>query len=226
MNILISGANGNLGSTVCAHLESRGHFIEAALGPGSDLELDSEMVFSEKADLMQEATAKAYVEAVLARRQRVHAAVLLAGGFGMGHLLDTDRKALDHMIDLNFRTAYHLVRPLMRHFEAAGGGRFIFMASRPVFEPGAGKALFGYALSKGMLLHMAQMINAEPEAKGITAAVIAPSIIDTPPNRQNMPEADPSDWVPPRRLAEAIEFLLSDAGQMLREPVFKVYNKA
>ncbi len=226
MNIMLTGANGNLGRVVCRHLLESGHRIEAAVGPGSPLGIPSDNLYTEEADLMREDAAREYVERVLQRRDRVHAAVLLAGGFGMGKLEDTDNSSLDRMIDLNFRTAFHLVRPLLRHFEEKGGGRFIFIASKPVFEVEAGKDLFAYALSKGMLLHMAQMINAGPPDKNVTAAVIAPSIIDTPPNRKNMPGADPEKWVPPARIAETIAYLLSPAGMMLREPVLKVYNHA
>jgi NAD(P)-dependent dehydrogenase (short-subunit alcohol dehydrogenase family) len=38
-----------------------------------------------------------------------------------------------------------------------------------------------------------------------------PSTIDTPQNRASMPDADPSAWVTPVQLAEAIAFLLSDS---------------
>jgi NAD(P)-dependent dehydrogenase (short-subunit alcohol dehydrogenase family) len=38
-----------------------------------------------------------------------------------------------------------------------------------------------------------------------------PSIIDTPRNRADMPEADFSRWVTPAAIAEVIAFLVSDA---------------
>lgn len=63
-------------------------------------------------------------------------------------------------------------------------------------------------------------------AKNIRAGVIAPSVIDTPPNRKAMPDADFDKWVPPARIAEAILFLLSDAGQMLHEPILKMYHRS
>ena len=37
-----------------------------------------------------------------------------------------------------------------------------------------------------------------------------PSIIDSPANRADMPNADPSRWVAPADLAEVILFLASD----------------
>lgn len=39
---------------------------------------------------------------------------------------------------------------------------------------------------------------------------VLPSIIDTPANRADMPDADASRWVAPDKLAAVIAFLLSD----------------
>jgi NAD(P)-dependent dehydrogenase (short-subunit alcohol dehydrogenase family) len=38
---------------------------------------------------------------------------------------------------------------------------------------------------------------------------VLPSIIDTPPNRKDMPKADFDKWVKPSQLADVIVFLLS-----------------
>jgi hypothetical protein len=56
--------------------------------------------------------------------------------------------------------------------------------------------------------------------------VIAPSTIDTEPNRKSMPAADFEKWVKPEALAEVLEFLISAKGTVLRETLLKVYNNA
>ena len=38
-----------------------------------------------------------------------------------------------------------------------------------------------------------------------------PAVIDTPPNRADMPSADHVAWTTPREVAEAAAFLLSEA---------------
>jgi hypothetical protein len=60
----------------------------------------------------------------------------------------------------------------------------------------------------------------------VVASVIAPSTIDTPVNRQSMPDADPADWVRPGEIAALMDFICSEEGNALREPVYKIYNKA
>ena len=42
-----------------------------------------------------------------------------------------------------------------------------------------------------------------------------PSIIDTPPNREAMPDADFDAWVKPAQLAEVICFLASERASAL-----------
>jgi len=225
-SIIITGANGNLGSAVCRKLYEEGYQIDAALGPGNELEDHGERLHQEPVDLMKAGKAEEFVEGSIGRRGQVSAAILLVGGFGMGHLKDTGPEQLDKMINLNFYTAFHMVRALFPHFEEKGGGRFVLVSAKPVFHPEAGKDLFAYTLTKTMVLKMAELINAEPTEKNIRAAVIAPSVIDTPPNRKAMPDADFSDWVPPQRIAEAITFLLSEAGRMMAEPVLKIYHRS
>ena len=82
------------------------------------------------------------------------------------------------------------------------------------------------SITKSLLFRLAEIINEEGKAHGITAPVIVPSTLDTAINRQVMPDADFSTWVPLEEVGKAISFLLSSTGTMLREPVLKLYNQA
>jgi NAD(P)-dependent dehydrogenase (short-subunit alcohol dehydrogenase family) len=44
---------------------------------------------------------------------------------------------------------------------------------------------------------------------------VLPSIIDTPTNRSDMPDADTAQWVQPAALAEVILFLASPAARAI-----------
>lgn len=225
--IIITGANGHLGRAVVDRLLTDGWTVEAVLGPWGELDTDRERLHCQAMDLLDEGAVHDYLDAVRRRHARIDGAALIAGGFAMDALPDTSTEALDKMIDLNFRTAFHLVRPLYRQFaKQDGGGRFVFIGARPAFHPGSGSGAFAYALSKGMLRHLAELINAGPHQQAVRAAVIAPSIIDTPANREAMPDSDFDDWVPPARIAEGIRFLLSDAGYMLHHPVLEIYHRS
>ena len=50
----------------------------------------------------------------------------------------------------------------------------------------------------------------EVKDRGVRVNAVCPSILDTPANRADMPDADTARWVSPRSLAAVIAFLLSD----------------
>lgn len=225
--IIVTGAAGNLGTAVVQRLQQDHEHLSLTVGPHADRDrIPAGNWSAEEVDLMDESAAAEYVERVGKEFDRIEAAVLLVGGFAPGGLADTDGKAIEKMYRLNFETVYFLARPLLAKFKEQGGGRFVFISSRPALNPGDGKNLVAYALSKGMVYHLAELINAEGKDDNIVASVIAPSTLDTPVNRDAMPDADFDQWVPPARIADTIAFLLSPAGLMLREPVVKIYNQA
>jgi NAD(P)-dependent dehydrogenase (short-subunit alcohol dehydrogenase family) len=57
---------------------------------------------------------------------------------------------------------------------------------------------------------LTEALAEEVKDRAITVNALLPSIIDTPANRADMPNADFSRWVPPRAVADVIVFLLSD----------------
>jgi NAD(P)-dependent dehydrogenase (short-subunit alcohol dehydrogenase family) len=129
-------------------------------------------------------------------------------------------------ISLNFETAYSLSRSLFTHFLSNQYGRLIFVGTRNVAEPRNGKGALAYTLGKSLLFKLAEILNAEARGKNIVSSVIVPSTIDTPANRQSMPGADFSGWVPPQKIAEMLCGLCSETWDPLRETVLKVYGNA
>ncbi len=100
------------------------------------------------------------------------------------------------------------------------------MGSRPAIEPQEGKGLLAYSLAKSLLFKLADYINAENVDGNIMVSVIVPSTLDTLGTRAAMPKADPSKWVPTSNVAETVSFILSDTGTMMRNPIYKLYNKS
>jgi NAD(P)-dependent dehydrogenase (short-subunit alcohol dehydrogenase family) len=225
--LIVSGATGNLGKAVVAKLTELGYALHANMREGKSNAFDEHTDISTyKADLTDEAQSAAFVTDAIQKAGSIDAAILLAGGFAMGKLTETSAADIEKMIAMNFSTAFNLVKPLKKHFEEQGGGQFIFIGARPALIPEQGATSFAYTLSKTLLFKMAETINAEGKGKNITASVIVPSIIDTPDNRQAMPDADFSKWIPTEDIAESIAFLLSDTGRKMKEPVLKLYNQA
>lgn len=226
--ILITGANGNLGLIVTEKLLADGHSVIALTGRDGAGEIrERKKLYKAEIDLLDEKECQAFIKKSLQAQPGISAAVLLAGGFAMGKLADTDKESLERMIGLNFYTAFNIVRPLLNHFlERPEGGQFILVGSRPGLHAAAGKDFFAYSLSKAMVFKLAEFINAEGKDKGVTATVIVPSTIDTIANRKAMPEADFSKWVPAGNIAEAISFALTETGKMVHDGVMKIYNRS
>lgn len=221
--ILITGANGGLGTSVVALFLEKGYQVIATVATEAHRQdftaherLDVQVV-----DLTDEVATEAFV-----KRGSIDAAILLVGGFAMGGLAETTGADLKKMFSLNFDTAYFVARPVYAQMQQKGRGRIVFVGARPALVAGQGKNVVAYALSKSLLFQLADLINADAKHNDIVASVVVPSTIDTPANRKSMPDADVETWVKPEQLAEIFHFICSDAAAPLREPVWKVYNKA
>jgi NADP-dependent 3-hydroxy acid dehydrogenase YdfG len=222
--ILITGAAGNLGKIVVEQLHKSGYQILSTVGFEHELDIFSHLP-NVKSRLLNVLDAQS-VSDFLKENGDIQVAILLVGGYVGGNIHQTDLAQIEKMFQLNFVSAFNIVKPLMTKFEENSGGQFIFIGSRPSLNANEGKNVFAYSLTKSLIFKMAELVNAEGKEKQISASVIVPSMIDTALNRKSMPEADFSKWVTPEAIAKTIEFVLSDEGKMLNEPILKVYNQA
>ena len=225
--ILITGATGNLGKEVVNTLHAEGHTLLTTYhNTQPDEDFKQKIAHLECLDLDQEADSMNFLQKLTDRFPQLDAAILLAGGYAPGAIDQTDESMINQQMDLNFRTAWNIAKPVLDHFKKKGGGQFIFIGSRPAISPEAGKSSVAYALSKSLLFSLAEIINADGKKHDITASVIVPSILDTPQNRKDMPDSDFSKWVRTQDVAKTISFILSEQGQLLRQPIFKIYNRS
>lgn len=226
--ILITGANGNLGVAAVKKFLAGGYKVIGVDQSGTHLGFaaDHDNFELKSVDAGDEGSVATFVEEVIELNGRVDGALLLVGGFAMGDVHATGGAELRKMYALNFETAYFFARPLFGHMLGNGYGRLVFMGARPALRPEQGKGALAYALTKNMLFELAQLLNASAKGKNVVASVVAPSTIDTGINRQSMPDADFATWVKPESIADVLEFICSDKGDTIREPVYKVYNNA
>lgn len=227
-NVIITGANGNLGTAVTKTFLDKGYKVIATIAEEKmrrDI-ASHENIQVSVVNLINEEESNSFVEKAIHENGQIDAALLLVGGFAAGNVSKTSIGDIHAQIALNFDTAYHVAKPLFAHMIEKGNGRIVFIGSRPALESSAGKSFVAYGLSKSLLFKLADYMNAEAKGKNVVATVVAPSTLDTEQNRKSMPDADPEKWVKPSKLAEILEFVVNEKSDPLRETVLKVYNNA
>jgi NAD(P)-dependent dehydrogenase (short-subunit alcohol dehydrogenase family) len=163
------------------------------------------------------------VQSVLAQFGRIDVLAHVAGGFAGGKPADeTDDATWDRMFSLNLRPAVNLVRSVVPHMRQAGAGRIIAIGSRAAVEPHPGTG--AYSASKAALISLIRTVALENKDRGITANTILPGTMDTDGNRSSDPQTDRSKWISPRRVADLVLFLASDAGAHITASAIPVYG--
>ncbi|HXJ77506.1 MAG TPA: SDR family NAD(P)-dependent oxidoreductase [Candidatus Methylomirabilis sp.] len=215
---IMTGGTGALGQSVTSRLLSAGvtvcipyavpaelDALRARLGAGASLH-------AERIDVTEEAAVAGFVRSVVGAHGRVDILVNGVGGFAGGDLASTSLAEWDRMLNLNLRSAVIGCRAVLPAMTAAGFGRIVNISSRAVVPPLGG--FIGYTVAKAAIITLTQALAREV-ARGITVNAVLPSTMDTPANRQAMPDADRSSWVSTDAVAEVIAYLASDAAGMV-----------
>lgn len=215
---IITGAAGSLGKAVAAAfaaegwslalLDVRHEFLQSAY-PQADAK---QLLLA--ADLMNSASVTQAVEATQKQFGRIDALCNIAGGFAMGTPVHaTSAVDWQKMQDLNVGTLLNIVRATTPKMLAAGGGKIVNIGSLAGLK--AGGQMGAYSVAKSAVIRITEAMGAELREQNINVNCVLPSIIDTPPNRAAMPDADPAKWVAPKDLASILLFLCSDASRAI-----------
>ena len=226
--IIITGANGNLGSATVKKFLDEGYKVIAVDARDEHLQfaLEHQNFELHAVNLMHEEETTNFISSMIEKHHKIDGALMLVGGFAAGNIAATSGTDIQKQFSLNFETAYFAARPLLEHMQQNGYGRLVFIGARPALKPAQGKGLMAYSLAKSLLFKLADFINEEHKGTNVTASVVVPSTIDTEINRKSMPDTNPDNWVKAEQIADVLEFICSEKGSVLREPVFKVYNNA
>lgn len=213
--ILITGAFGALGQTVARHLAGLGHRLALvdfapAVPPALQQDLAGQLLLP-GVNLGQAAGAQQAVAAVLAQWGRVDGLVNIAGSFRWETLAEGSAATWQQMFEVNLLTAVNACQAVLPTLLAQGSGRIVNIGAGAAARAGAGMG--AYAAAKAGVQRLTEALAEETKLQGLTVNAVLPSIIDTPANRRDMPDADFSRWVTPQALAEVIAFLLSDAAR-------------
>ena len=221
---VILGATGGLGTAIVDAFAARGDRVIAVARSRSGVsQLQSRypgVVSGDTADL----TSRLAVDDLWERIDRLGVprwVVSATGGFRGGKVADSTADDFTFMMDLNLGSAWWSCRAAARRMQAGGGIVNISSRSALAAEPGAA----AYAVAKAGVIKLTEVLAAELKASGIRVNAVVPAIIDTPANRQSLPEKLLQKAVAPAEIAAVIAYLCSDATSAVSGAAIPVYGR-
>lgn len=229
--VVITGAAGNLGVVTARAFQTAGaSLVLVDRSPDRLQKLFPELADSAQhflatsVDLGDVAAVEQMVQETIRRFGRIDVLVNTAGGYRAGTPLhETSLEDWDFLLNLNAKSVLISCRSVIPAMIKQAGGKIINIASRAAIMGEANAA--AYSVSKTAVVRLTESMAAELKDKDINVNCVMPGMIDTPLNRQAMPEADHRKWVAPEALAEVIMFLASDAARAIHGAALPVFGK-
>jgi NAD(P)-dependent dehydrogenase (short-subunit alcohol dehydrogenase family) len=224
-HVVVTGGAGALGTAVVARLLEAGAVchvpcLNEAEAARFRLRDHKQVLVSITGSLADEAA----VEKLYRGATSLWASIHTIGGFAASALHDTDLATIRQQIEMNLISCILCCRAAVRAMTA--GGRIVNVAARPALEWRTGAGMTAYAASKAGVAALTAALAEEVAKDGILVNAVAPSIMDTPANRQAMPKADYALWPKVEEVAATIAFLASPENQVTRGAIVPVYGKS
>lgn len=202
LHVVVTGAAGTLGQAVAEKARAYGARVT-----GLDI-VDTDTVPNTDAYHRLDLLDRESTRACFRELGRVDALCNVAGGFAMGDAAsDPDSRQWEQMFRINVDTMRNATMGAVPLMLEQGGGAIVNVGALGALT-GQG-AMSAYCCAKSSVMKLTESLSDELRGQGVNVNAILPSIIDTPPNRRDMPDADFSQWVSPAQLAEVICFLAS-----------------
>lgn len=232
--VMITGGTGNVGRAVAHRFASEGANLilvdrnQERLKPFCD-ELSarySVTVYPAALDVLDTASVDRVIAEANEKFGGIEILVHTVGGFAFGDpVYAMNMETFEQQLNLNVRPLYTLVGHVVKHMiDSEIQGNVVILLSRAAVKGSANSS--AYTATKAAAQSIMESLSLEVRDKGINVNGIMPSIIDTPPNRKDMPKADFSKWVTVDDIANAVYFLSTDAAKSLHGISLEVYGRA
>ena len=223
--VAVTGGFGALGAATVDALQKAGARV-AALdrvdAPPPSVSLGKAALFG-GVDIADERTAESALAKVAKALGGLDALVNIAGTFRWEKVEGGSLDTWDFLYRVNLRSALAASRAALAYLVASGSASIVNVGAIGALKPGAGMG--AYAASKQGVMKLTEALAEELKDRNVTVNALLPSIIDTAPNRADMPNADFSRWVKPSELADVIVFLLSDRARAITGALIPVAGR-
>lgn len=210
--VAVTGGFGTLGAAVGAALTAAGARVALVDRAPAPANVSAALAVG-GVDLTSPEGANDAFARIVSAFGRLDAVVNVAGGFRWETIADGSVDTWDLLYQINLRTAVNAVRAALPHLKAHPGSSIVNIGALASTKAALGMG--AYAASKAGVARLTEALAEELKDQGVTVNAILPSIIDTAPNRKDMPDADFSRWVKPGEIADLIVFLLSDRARSI-----------
>jgi NAD(P)-dependent dehydrogenase (short-subunit alcohol dehydrogenase family) len=225
-HVIVTGGAGALGTAVVARLIEAGAVcyvpcLNEAEAARFRLRDHKQVTVTVTGSLVDETAIEKLYRGVTPLWASIHT----VGGFAASALRDTDLATIRQQLDMNLISCILCCRAAVRSM-AGAGGRIVNVAARPALEWRTGAGMTAYSASKAGVAALTAALAEEVVKDGILVNAVAPSIMDTPANRQAMPKADYAPWPKTEEVAATIAFLASPDNKVTRGAIVPVYGKS
>jgi NAD(P)-dependent dehydrogenase (short-subunit alcohol dehydrogenase family) len=212
-SIIVTGGFGVLGQAVAQAFAAAGDKVARIDFVGSAAQPLPGALNIGGVDLTDAAATGAALDKVAAAHGGIDVLVNVAGGFTWETLEGGSIDSWARMHSMNLISNATITKLALPRLKASGAGRIVSIGAGAALKAGMGMG--AYTASKSGVHRLTEALAEELASSSVTVNAILPSIIDTPTNRADMPDADTSQWVSPEAVADVILFLASPAARAI-----------
>lgn len=230
--VMITGASGNLSAAlVRKYFDAGALFVLLARSPEKlrglypQISQNPDRFLIEKVDLTNPNSMDQTVINAIQQFGRIDVLLNTVGGYRAGDALhETSLDTLNFMFTLNLESVFTACKAVIPTMLDQNHGKIINIAARPGLKGIANGS--AYSAAKSGVIRLTESMAAELKFEGINVNCVLPGTIDTPQNRQSMPDSDFTRWVKPDQIADVILFLTSNRAIAINGAAIPVYGKS
>lgn len=199
--LLIFGAGGSLGSGALKGLTKK-NFDEFYLFDSKDIKTESDKInFVQTSDLNNENNIITAFRKINYEENSQYFLFSTIGGYAGGEeVMNSELDSWQRMLDINVTISFLLGKHFLSFAKSTAGGSICFTSAMTSLNAEFGKAAYG--ASKNALNYLVKTLALEGKKYDISVNAIAPSVLDTPENREWI--EDKSLLISPKDIGELV----------------------
>ena len=226
--ILVTGASSGIGEAVAAHLARAGHHVVAGARREDRLaalarRIDDDAVAAgslsvRRLDVTDREDVTAFVDDAVATHGRIDVLINNAGVMPLSRLDALLVDEWDSMIDVNVRGLLHGIAAALPHFQRAGSGHFVTVASVGAHEVVPTGAVYcatkyaAWAITEGLRQEVDPSIRVTTISPGVVESELAETITD--PIAADAMRDYRAEAIPPEAIARAIAYAIDEPAEV------------